>query len=117
MYFPMPYIEPCFLLSSTRFDFPQSVLLYTLHSFHNNYFNLALSLSSSSAPGSRQLVCIAYYLVLSFLRSEEHTSELQSPDHLVCCLLLSKKKLTRLIAHKVAKLSCALRLADLSISQ
>src|SRR5207244_9250761 len=22
------------------------------------------------------------------LRSEEHTSELQSPDHLVCCLLL-----------------------------
>src|SRR5258708_27010013 len=30
-------------------------------------------------PGSRQ-------------RSEEHTSELQSPDHLVCRLLLEKKK-------------------------
>src|SRR5947208_9400656 len=29
----------------------------------------------------------------SFLmRSEEHTSELQSPDHLVCRLLLEKKK-------------------------
>src|SRR5947208_10282371 len=27
-----------------------------------------------------------------FLRSEEHTSELQSPDHLVCRLLLEKKK-------------------------
>src|SRR5258708_32093396 len=26
-----------------------------------------------------------------FLRSEEHTSELQSPDHLVCRLLLEKK--------------------------
>src|SRR5438552_10465075 len=26
------------------------------------------------------------------LRSEEHTSELQSPDHLVCRLLLEKKK-------------------------
>src|SRR5258708_29411281 len=25
-------------------------------------------------------------------RSEEHTSELQSPDHLVCRLLLAKKK-------------------------
>src|SRR5947208_7372921 len=25
-------------------------------------------------------------------RSEEHTSELQSPDHLVCLLLLEKKK-------------------------
>ena len=27
-----------------------------------------------------------------FCRSEEHTSELQSPDHLVCRLLLEKKK-------------------------
>src|SRR5258708_20647698 len=26
-------------------------------------------------------------------RSEEHTSELQSPDHLVCRLLLQKKKM------------------------
>src|SRR5438552_10623461 len=30
------------------------------------------------------------------LRSEEHTSELQSPDHLVCRLLLEKKK----VAHE-----------------
>src|SRR5258708_22429874 len=29
-------------------------------------------------------------------RSEEHTSELQSPDHLVCRLLLEKKKITSL---------------------
>src|SRR5258708_9070745 len=28
-------------------------------------------------------------------RSEEHTSELQSPDHLVCRLLLEKKKTDR----------------------
>src|SRR5258708_18115906 len=28
-------------------------------------------------------------------RSEEHTSELQSPDHLVCRLLLEKKKKTK----------------------
>src|SRR5258708_28514709 len=27
-----------------------------------------------------------------YYRSEEHTSELQSPDHLVCRLLLEKKK-------------------------
>src|SRR5258708_18131624 len=31
----------------------------------------------------------------SKLRSEEHTSELQSPDHLVCRLLLEKKKKKR----------------------
>src|SRR5258708_18990679 len=30
--------------------------------------------------------------VLGVSRSEEHTSELQSPDHLVCRLLLEKKK-------------------------
>src|SRR5947208_8041512 len=30
----------------------------------------------------------------SLHRSEEHTSELQSPDHLVCRLLLEKKKTT-----------------------
>src|SRR5258708_13870800 len=29
-------------------------------------------------------------------RSEEHTSELQSPDHLVCRLLLEKKNYTRI---------------------
>src|SRR5258708_21252828 len=29
---------------------------------------------------------------MRILRSEEHTSELQSPDHLVCRLLLEKKK-------------------------
>src|SRR5947208_10492294 len=29
---------------------------------------------------------------IGVLRSEEHTSELQSPDHLVCRLLLEKKK-------------------------
>src|SRR5690625_5647549 len=28
---------------------------------------------------------------ISFVRSEEHTSELQSRGHLVCCLLLEKK--------------------------
>src|SRR5947208_10180634 len=29
---------------------------------------------------------------IAHVRSEEHTSELQSPDHLVCRLLLEKKK-------------------------
>src|SRR5258708_10426207 len=32
-------------------------------------------------------------------RSEEHTSELQSPDHLVCRLLLEKKKKPNSILH------------------
>src|SRR5258708_29627686 len=35
---------------------------------------------------------VAQRAVGSQIRSEEHTSELQSPDHLVCRLLLEKKK-------------------------
>src|SRR5207244_8824064 len=35
---------------------------------------------------------VAAVSALALMRSEEHTSELQSPDHLVCRLLLEKKK-------------------------
>src|SRR5438552_13800937 len=34
-------------------------------------------------------------------RSEEHTSELQSPDHLVCRLLLEKKKKNQKKIHRL----------------
>src|SRR5947208_10352159 len=34
-------------------------------------------------------------------RSEEHTSELQSPDHLVCRLLLEKKKKKRKLKNEL----------------
>src|SRR3990170_2789924 len=40
-------------------------------------------------------------------RSEEHTSELQSPDHLVCRLLLEKKTLSAQSPHPNALVSCA----------
>src|SRR5258708_10682458 len=36
-------------------------------------------------------------------RSEEHTSELQSPDHLVCRLLLEKKKIMNISKHSNAQ--------------
>src|SRR5258708_30351520 len=41
-------------------------------------------------------------------RSEEHTSELQSPDHLVCRLLLEKKKDHRYIMARLYRphMSC-----------
>src|SRR5258708_30823470 len=39
---------------------------------------------------SRQ-VCGICKCIIANSRSEEHTSELQSPDHLVCRLLLEKK--------------------------
>src|SRR5258708_22586023 len=41
--------------------------------------------------------------LIEFVRSEEHTSELQLPDHLVCRLLLEKKTYVR-FAHCVQHL-------------
>src|SRR5258708_31669566 len=41
-------------------------------------------------------------LAPELLRSEEHTSELQSPDHLVCRLLLEKKKKPQHTDYKTA---------------
>ena len=43
-------------------------------------------------PVSRDIFDIESYPVdrIAMSRSEEHTSELQSPDHLVCRLLLEK---------------------------
>src|SRR5258708_27474719 len=41
-------------------------------------------------------------------RSEEHTSELQSPDHLVCRLLLEKKK-TKINASVITTDVCSCR--------
>src|SRR5438552_11554677 len=35
---------------------------------------------------------LMFKFIIAGRRSEEHTSELQSPDHLVCRLLLEKKK-------------------------
>src|SRR5438876_3891969 len=40
---------------------------------------------------------VAEHLVGTGLRSEEHTSELQSPVHLVCRLLLEKKKMRAVV--------------------
>src|SRR5258708_29466263 len=45
--------------------------------------------------GRIMLMVVRFVIVSSLMRSEEHTSELQSPDHLVCRLLLEKKKTRR----------------------
>src|SRR5438552_11162968 len=79
------------VLSSFFFTDTATTVIYTL-SLHD-----ALPISLSFAPlpaparwaplrsGLTQLATVA------LARSEEHTSELQSPDHLVCRLLLEKK--------------------------
>src|SRR5947208_12266713 len=55
--------------------------------------------SLSSTPSASLSISIVSWTIIArrtqrtfTWRSEEHTSELQSPDHLVCRLLLEKKK-------------------------
>src|SRR5207244_13360653 len=108
-----PSLSSYTLLTPSRSSFyilnhPPTTEIYTL-SLHD-----ALPISSSSqrprtsafrVPASRSSAIsvwnkkwrfasrvILFSLPNRAARSEEHTSELQSPDHLVCRLLLEKKK-------------------------
>src|SRR5258708_12259099 len=57
-----------------------------------SYFSQPSAAGCHPAPHRRLL---ALQPNTAAMRSEEHTSELQSPDHLVCRLLLEKKKNTQ----------------------
>src|SRR5258708_39770862 len=62
------------------------------------YTTLFRSLKRMVEPGLRYTSPTTFFAAVAEMknvRSEEHTSELQSPDHLVCRLLLEKKKLRR----------------------
>src|SRR5690348_18116817 len=66
-------------------SFDHDCLMRTLKKENYRHFYIHFT-GSLQAPADTQLVS------LKTDRSEEHTSELQSPVHLVCRLLLEKKK-------------------------
>src|SRR5258708_16601646 len=73
---------------------PRSTLFpYTTLFRSHEYFLLRISITKYRHC-QIYLLSVFYcpYISLINCRSEEHTSELQSPDHLVCRLLLEKKK-------------------------
>src|SRR5258708_8932802 len=49
------------------------------------------TIASSGLTGTKGFDSSIWFGIFAPKRSEEHTSELQSPDHLVCRLLLEKK--------------------------
>src|SRR2546430_3833544 len=87
--------------------FPYTTLfrsLAALHSLPGTFQRAAaaaMSISRAVAPARRKSACDALIerlapvdmLPQARLRSEEHTSELQSQSNLVCRLLLEKKKI------------------------
>src|SRR3712207_7193660 len=68
----------------------------SLRSFSRPVARLLAMMSSSEATGKRPPTCTA-----RVFRSEEHTSELQSRQYLVCRLLLEKKKDQHLLSHAI----------------
>src|SRR5690606_41513588 len=54
-----------------------------------------LGAMSAYLPSNVRVVAILIAALASVLRSEEHTSELQSRENLVCRLLLEKKKISQ----------------------
>src|SRR5258708_31824378 len=56
------------------------------------YSVLALAVMTVAITSHERWFLNFVHVITASARSEEHTSELQSPDHLVCRLLLEKKK-------------------------
>src|SRR5687768_18213708 len=83
-------ISDCYLVFFFFFNDTATTEIYTL-SLHD-----ALPISTCSRSPSGKARCGARATTSSARRSEEHTSELQSRLHLVCRLLLEKKKKTKL---------------------
>src|SRR5258708_39642321 len=88
------YIVPIF--SFFFFNDTATTEIYTL-SLHD-----ALPIWEMAVPvkaRNHMPVQVRHHVAQRRQRSEEHTSELQSPDHLVCRLLLEKKKKHKKINH------------------
>src|SRR5258708_9940230 len=60
---------------------------------HHDGVRVDADMAGTGPAGRMRTLGRAVAARLLRVRSEEHTSELQSPDHLVCRLLLEKKKM------------------------
>src|SRR5438445_9958688 len=83
-------MSPCCFFLSIRPP-PRS----TLFPYTTLFRSLLLQLGFGMNPLQSGLLTCATALGAMFMRSEEHTSELQSRQYLVCRLLLEKKNETR----------------------
>src|SRR5690348_17886313 len=79
--------------------FRSAICCYSRNSNDRNIYNFDI------AKWKRYKYCIRCNFLNYFKhRSEEHTSELQSPVHLVCRLLLEKKKKKTKKSNKTTKI-------------
>src|SRR5207244_6484411 len=86
---PISSRNPSLYLLSRR---KTSVRASAVLSFCSFVIGIDLRASNAFSATSKSPFSAIASLDFTPKRSEEHTSELQSPDHLVCRLLLEKKK-------------------------
>src|SRR2546429_7018257 len=74
--------------------FPYTTLFRSRMSVRNESRSATFAVShyEEQGPGAAYIPTLGYPTSAADMRSEEHTSELQSRLHLVCRLLLEKKK-------------------------
>src|SRR5207244_1691260 len=78
---PRQFYAARFFLGMAEASFFPGMIVYLTHWIRLSERGRAVTILYAAIPSS------------AIIRSEEHTSELQSPDHLVCRLLLEKKKI------------------------
>src|SRR5258708_29798267 len=72
------------------------VVVYKVDRLTRSLVDFAKLVELFEANGVSFVAVTQQFNTTTSMRSEEHTSELQSPDHLVCRLLLEKKKNTKI---------------------
>src|SRR2546430_7714013 len=99
-------VIPCFFF----FNDTATTEIYTL-SLHDALPISSRYTTNSTAFGnsSQKIYSPASHTARRYLRSEEHTSELQSQSNLVCRLLLEKKKKTVISLPNILMQSTVLR--------
>src|SRR5258708_12594576 len=75
--------------------FPYTTLFRSIEDYHYATFKLRHEANQACDGFGHIHERVVALAIQRQPRSEEHTSELQSPDHLVCRLLLEKKKKTK----------------------
>src|SRR3989454_7260073 len=111
---PLPYIVFFFFFNDTA-----TTEIYTL-SLHDALPISTVGASVTTRVSKKPIVTSAMELTSKspyILRSEEHTSELQSPCNLVCRLLLEKKKkqnsykITNILVPKLNEITTRIRMS------
>src|SRR5690554_7412107 len=91
MQFDRGYISPYFVTNTEKMEADLDNPFILIHDKKISTMKDILPVLEQTAQSGRPLLIIAEDVDGEALRSEEHTSELQSRPHLVCRLLLEKK--------------------------